>query len=135
MRILIFGSYNIKLFSHVFDFDDHDVFLLLSKDEKPRYNNLIEKCESIFFNFSNFSDIDFSEFDKFDLFIVSSGNDSVNSLFIHRLDQIYPDHRKIVFIKDSQFAELQRDFGFNVVSSDEILRENIIDILGGLVDE
>ena len=82
MRILIFGSYNIKLFSHVFDFDDHDVFLLLSKDEKSRYNNLIEKCESNFFNFSNFSDIDFSEFDKFDLFIVSSGNDSVNSLKI-----------------------------------------------------
>tara|TARA_B100000029_G_scaffold410798_1_gene412877 strand:- start:43 stop:438 length:396 start_codon:yes stop_codon:yes gene_type:complete len=131
MRILIFGLENIRLLSNIFNFDDHKIVFLVKNDEKDIYNDLIEKCELILFNFNNFSDIDFSTFDHFDLFIVSSSKDNLNSLFIHRLDQIYPEHNKFVFIKDSNFAELQRDFGFNVLSTDELLRGNVIDILGG----
>ena len=78
-------------------------------------------------------DIDFSKFDGIDLFIVASSDDNLNALFIHRLHQEYPDQEKILFIKDSHFAELQRDFGFNVFSINELLRGKLVDLLGGSI--
>ena len=72
--------------------------------------------------------------DGIDLFIVASSDDNRNALFIHRLEQEYPDQEKILFIKDPHFAELQRDFGFNVLSTNELLRGKLVDLLGGSID-
>jgi|TARA_B100002003_G_C13971109_1_gene469947 hypothetical protein len=136
MRILIFGSEYFKLFSNVLNFDENQVVLFFEKNDQQvlTHSILSSNFEKETFNSKNMIDIDFSKFDGIDLFIVASSNDNLNALFIHRLDQEYPDQEKILFIKDPHFAELQRDFGFNVLSTNELLREKLVDFIGGLID-
>ena len=136
MRILIFGSEYFKLFSNVLNFYENQVVLFFEKNDQQvlTHSILSSNFEKETFNSKNMIDIDFSKFDGIDLFIVASSNDNLNALFIHRLDQEYPDQEKILFIKDPHFAELQRDFGFNVLSTNELLREKLVDFIGGLID-
>ena len=136
MKILIFGSEYFKLFSNVLNFDENQVLLFSKKNDQEVLNHSIASSnfqKETYFS-KNMIDIDFSKFDEIDLFIVASSDDNLNALFIHRLDLEYPDQEKILFIKDSHFAELQRDFGFNVFSINELLRGKLVDLLGGSID-
>ena len=135
MKILIFGSEYFKLFSNVLNFDENQVLLFSKKNDQEVLNHSIASSnfqKETYFS-KNMIDIDFSKFEGIDLFIVASSNDNLNALFIHRLDQEYPDQEKILFIKDSHFAELQRDFGFNVLSINELMRGKLVDLLGGSI--
>ena len=136
MRILIFGSEYFKLFSNVLNFDENQVVVFSEKNDQQivAHSILSSNFEKEIYFSKNMIDIDFSKFEGIDLFIVASCNDNLNALFIHRLDQEYPDQEKILFIKDSHFAELQRDFGFNVFSINELLRGKLVDLLGGSID-
>tara|TARA_B110000014_G_C19898161_1_gene464663 strand:+ start:44 stop:454 length:411 start_codon:yes stop_codon:yes gene_type:complete len=136
MRILIFGSEYFKLFPNILNFDENQVLLFSEKNDQRVLNHSISSSnfqKETYFS-KNMIDIDFSKFDGIDLFIVASSNDTLNALFIHRLEQEYPDQEKILFIKDPYFAELQRDFGFNVLSVNELLRGKLVDLIGGLID-
>lgn len=136
MKILIFGSEYFKLFSNVLNFDENQVLLFSEKNDQEVLNHSISSSnfqKETYFSI-NMIDINFSKFDEIDLFIVASSDDNLNALFIHRLDQEYPDQEKILFIKDSHFAELQRDFGFNVFSITELLRGKLVDLFGGSID-
>ena len=136
MKILIFGSEYFKLFSNVLNFDENQVLLFSKKNDQEVLNHSIASSnfqKETYFS-KNMIDIDFSKFDEIDLFIVASSDDNRNALFIHRLEQEYPDQEKILFIKDPHFAELQRDFGFNVLSTNELLRGKLVDLLGGSID-
>ena len=136
MKILIFGSEYFKLFSNVLNFDENQVLLFSKKNDQEVLNHSISSSnfqKETYFSI-NMIDINFSKFDGIDLFIVASSDDNRNALFIHRLEQEYPDQEKILFIKDPHFAELQRDFGFNVLSTNELLRGKLVDLLGGSID-
>ena len=135
MRILIFGSEYFKLFSNVLNFDENQVVIISEKNDQQivAHSILSSNFEREIYFSKNMIDIDFSKFEGIDLFFVASSNDNLNALFIHRLDQEYPDQEKILFIKDPHFAELQRDFGFNVLSINELMRGKLVDLLGGLI--
>ena len=135
MRILVFGSEYFKLFSNVLDFDENQVMFFSEKDDQHVFNHSVSgnNFQNETFFSRNMIDVNFSKFDEIDLFIVASSNDNLNALFIHRLNQEYPDQEKILFIKDPHFAELQRDFGFNVLSINELMRGKLVDLLGGSI--
>ena len=133
MRILIYGSNFLKLLSSVIDFDQNEVIIIVNEnfEEFSVKDYFTSKIRTKILYFEDMDYINFNEFNEVDLFISSSKDDKSNALFMHRVNEIYPNQEKITFIKDAHFAELQRDFGFKVLSSDELLRERLVDLLGG----